>query len=78
MLIIVLEAIVQDIINHRESEKQMALDIQNIFNKPRVLNVRTLMTFLSIVFFLYFGIVLVYFYYLSPPSSNAKTAPFKF
>jgi hypothetical protein len=44
----------------------MALDIQNIFDKIKLLNVRTLLTSLSIVFFLYFGIVVGYFYYLSP------------
>ena len=55
-----------DRINYRESEIQMALDIQNIFDKIKVLNIRTLLTSLSIVFFLYFGIAVGYFYYLSP------------
>ena len=66
MLFIVLETIVQNIINHWESETQMLLDIQNIFYKIRVLKVRTLLTSLSIVFILYFGITIGYFYYLSP------------
>jgi hypothetical protein len=66
MLFIVLEIIFQNSINYRESEIQMALDIQNIFDKIKVLNIRTLLTSLSIVFFLYFGIAVGYFYYLSP------------
>jgi len=66
MLFIALETIVQNIMHHRESEMQMALNFKNIFHQIRVLKIRTLLTSLSIVFFLYFGIAVGYFYYLSP------------
>jgi len=66
MLFIVLETIVQNMINHWESETQMLLDIQNIFYKIKMLNVHTLLTSLGLVFLLCFGIVVGYFYYLSP------------
>ena len=66
MFFIVFETIVQGKIHHRESETQMILHLQNIFFKIRMLKVRTLLTSLSIVFILYFGITIGYFYYLSP------------
>jgi hypothetical protein len=66
MFFIVLETIVQNIMNHGESETEMILNYQNIFYKIRILKVRALLTSLSIVFFLYLGIAVGYFYYLSP------------
>ena len=66
MFIIVLETIVQGKIHRRESKTQMVLNLQNIFYKIRMLKARILLTSLSIVFILYFGIAVGYFYYLSP------------
>lgn len=66
MFFIASETIVQNITHHRESETQMALNFKNILHQIRTLKVRILLTSLSIVFFLYFGIAVGYFYYLSP------------
>jgi hypothetical protein len=66
MFFIVLETIVQNIMNHWESETEIIFNFQNIFYKIRILKVRALLTSLSIVFFLYLGIAVGYFYYLSP------------
>jgi len=66
MFFIVLETIVQNIITHGEIETEMILKYQNIFYKIRILKVDTLLASLSFVFFLYFGITVGYFYYLSP------------
>jgi hypothetical protein len=53
-------------LNHRESETPMALNFQNIFHQIKALKIRILLTSLGIVFFLYMGTVVGYFYYLSP------------
>jgi hypothetical protein len=53
-------------LNHRESETLMALNFQNIFHQIKALKIRILLTSLGIVFFLYMGTVVGYFYYLSP------------
>jgi hypothetical protein len=44
----------------------MALTFKNIFHHIKASKIRILLTSLSIVFFLYMGIVVGYCYYLSP------------
>jgi hypothetical protein len=44
----------------------MALNSPNIFYQIKALKIRILLASLSIVFFLYMGIVVGYCYYLSP------------
>jgi hypothetical protein len=51
---------------YRESETPMALNFQIIRHQIKASKIRILLTSLSIAFFLYMGIVVGYFYYLSP------------
>jgi len=51
---------------YRESETPMALNFQIIRHQIKDSKIRILLTSLSIAFFLYMGIVVGYFYYLSP------------
>jgi hypothetical protein len=44
----------------------MALNLQIMFHQIKASKIRILLTSLSIVFFLYMGIVVGYCYYLSP------------
>jgi len=44
----------------------MSLNFQNIFRQIKGLKILILLTSLSIIFFLYMGIVVGYYYYLSP------------
>jgi len=50
----------------RESETAMALNYQIMFHQIKASKIRILMTSLSIIFFLYLGIVGGYLYYLTP------------
>jgi hypothetical protein len=65
MLYIVLGNHLAKYVKSRGNKTQMTLNFQNIFHQIRAFKIRILLTSLSIVFFLYLGIVIGYFYYLS-------------
>jgi len=44
----------------------MALNFQNIFHQIKAFKIHILLSFLSIILFLYIGVVVGYLYYLTP------------